>query len=58
MLLILNLDIMQKFTDFLNAVGAALTGAAKLFQELNTYRESSRRELTVKSCDNNKKTDK
>lgn len=49
---------MQKFTDFLNAVGAALTGAAKLFQELNTYRESSRRELTVKSCDNNKKTDK
>ena len=49
---------MQKITDFLNAVGSCLTGAAKLFQELNTYRESSKRDLTIKSCDNNKKTDK
>ena len=50
---------MQKFTDFLNAVGVCLTGAAKLFQEFNNYREeNSKRELTVKSCNNNKKTDK
>ena len=52
---------MQKFTDLLNAVGTCLTGAAKLFQEYNTFRESNikQRELTVKpSCNNNKKTDK
>lgn len=33
---------MQKFIELLNAVGNCLCGAAKLFEEFNHFRETSR----------------
>lgn len=33
---------MQKITELLNAVGNCLCGAAKLFEEYNNFRETSR----------------
>lgn len=36
---------MQKVTEFLDAVGKCLCGAAQLFSEYNNYREAKKGEL-------------
>ena len=40
---------MQKITEFLNAVGRCLTGAADLFGEYNTYCKQKEDNKKVKS---------
>lgn len=40
---------MQKVTEFLNAVGKCLCGAAQLFSEYNNYQEAKKKEVEKSS---------